>query len=239
MSLAQEALYKAEALDGYRRACEACPLNAAARKGQIYAPHFLEKPQLERLYKRMFSIPLISTMDVVVLHPSADNGYPHTRPTSVICLPADVMSTGDDAIVNTLIHEAIHVHQRRNPAIWSVACSKEGWAAVSDNQIPEEFLNRCRLNPDTFSKQRFWAWETHNVPLPLFVREDYPTLEGVQIKWLDLRNDTVFSDPPPSFKKRYGSNPPQPEHPFELLAVEYAAEKLQTEELLIRKLQSI
>jgi len=238
MSLAQEALDKAEELDGYREACAACPLNAEARSKQIYAPYFLDKKSLEKLYSRMFTIPLISTMDVVVLHPSADNGYPHTRPNALICVPANVVATSDDSLANTLLHEAIHVHQRRHPQLWATACSREGWTPVSTDQIPEEFLRRCRLNPDTFSEQRFWAWEKYNVPLPLFVREDYPTMEGIQIKWLDLRNNTVFTDPPSSFKKRYGT-PPQPEHPFELLAVEYAAQKLQTEELLLRKLQSI
>ena len=170
MSLAQEALDKAEALDGYRAACAACPLNAEARKKQIYTPYFLEKKSLEKLYGRMFTIPLISTMDVVVLHPSADNGYPHTRPNSIICVPANVVATSDDSLANTLLHEAIHVHQRRHPETWAAACSREGWTPVSTDQIPEEFLRRCRLNPDTFFQQRFWAWEKYNVPLPLFVK---------------------------------------------------------------------
>jgi len=72
----------------------------------------------------------------------------------------------------------------------------------------------------------------------MFIREDSPTLDGIQIKWMDLRNLTLFSDPPASFKERYGT-PPQPEHPYELLAVEFAAAKLNTEDLVVRKLQSI
>jgi hypothetical protein len=75
--------------------------------------------------------------------------------------------------------------------------------------------------------------------MPLFIREDYPTLGGVQIKWMDMRNKTLFPDPPPSFVKRYGTNPPQPEHPFELLAVEYAAANLKSDVLLRTKLQSL
>ena len=238
MSMAQVALDKAEALDGYRAACAASPLNAIARENQVYAPSFLEKKDLQKLYSRIFTIPLMSSIDVVVLHPSADNGYPHTRPNSIVCIPTNVVTQIDNnALENTLIHEAIHIHQRRNREMWSTACVREGWTPVSNNQIPPMFLERCRLNPDTFEQQRFWAWESYNVPLPLFIREDYPTMEGVQIKWLDLRNNTVFTDSPSSFKKRYGPNPPQPEHPYELLAVEYAKEKLQTEELLVRKLQ--
>jgi hypothetical protein len=57
------------------------------------------------------------------------------------------------------------------------------------------------------------------------------------VKWLDIRNGTLYTDPPPSFVKRYGQ-PSQPEHPFELLAVEMADKKLYTEELLLANLKT-
>jgi hypothetical protein len=238
MSLAQEALDQAEILDGYLAACENSPMNAAARADHIYAPSFLDKPSLEKLYKCIFEVPLISTMNVVVLNSSADNGYPHTRPHCVICMPkSTILSSTPDDLRNTLCHEAIHVHQRRNPELWSSVCRKDGWSPVGATKIPLDFLDRCRLNPDTFLPQRFWAWEKYNVPLPLFIREDKPTLGGVQIKWLDIRNGTLYTDPPPSFVKRYGQ-PSQPEHPFELLAVEMAEKKLYTEELLLANLKT-
>lgn len=233
---ASAALEEAESIDGYRAACNASVLNAAAREKQAYAPHFLKRAELVKLNDAMRKIPILSTMDVIILHASADNGFPHTRPNSLICMPSS--SIGDEtALINTLTHEAVHIHQRRNAELWSSACKKEGWMPVPKARIPTEFADRCRLNPDTMATP-FWAWETYNVPLPLFVREDYPTLEGVSIKWLDLRNGALFGEPPSSFGARYG-NPPQPEHPYELLAVEYAAAELQTEDAIIRKLQSI
>lgn len=239
MSLAQEALDNAEDIDGYRAACEASPLNAAARRGQIYAPSFLDAPSLKKMYRAMLGMTIMQTADIVVLNSSADNGYPHTRPNSVVCMPKSaILTMSDEALAETVCHEAIHIHQRRNPELWAQACSKDGWTPVSANRITAEFVDRCRLNPDTFRPQRFWAWQTHYVPMPLFIREDYPTMEGVQVKWLDLRNSTLFADPPPSFAKRYGSAPSQPEHPFELLAVEGAAAKLNTDELIRAKLAS-
>lgn len=240
MSLAQQMLDLAETKDGYRMACMSSSLNAAARVNQRYTPFFLENSDIEKLYTKIFKVPILSTMDVVVLHPSAENGYPHTRPDSIICLPSSVVKqSDDDSLINTLIHEAIHIHQRRYQDIWFTACKKEGWTPISESTIPEDFLLRCRLNPDTFSPQRFWAWETYNVPLPLFFREDYPTMDGIQIKWLDIRNNTLFSEPPSSFELRYGTNASQPEHPYELLAVEYAAKKIDSNELLLRKLESL
>lgn len=238
MPEAIDALRKAEVIDGYRKACESCSLNSAARSNQIYAPSFLEVGQLIRVSDAISKVPLASTCDIVVLHPSADNGYPHTRPNSLICMPASfVGSSTSKNLEETILHEAIHIHQRRNPKLWESACRKEGWTPISAEQIPPEFTSRCRLNPDTMSKP-FWAWQTNSVPLPLFTREDYPTMEGVQIKWFDIRTNAVITDPPPSFTARYGS-PSQPEHPYEILAVEYAAAKLNTDELLKRKLESI
>ena len=238
MSDAAYALRKAEVIDGYRAACEACTLNAAARSNQVYAPSFLEPEQIKRTVDAVSKVPIASTCDVVVLHPSADNGFPHTRPNSLICMPAAfVESSSSRMLEETILHEAIHIHQRRNPELWEAACRKEGWTPISTEQIPSEFASRCRLNPDTMNKP-FWAWQTNSVPLPLFTREDYPTMEGVRIKWFDLRTHAVITDPPPSFTARYGS-PSQPEHPYEILAVDYAAAKLNTDELLKRKLESI
>jgi hypothetical protein len=236
---AQEALDVAERIDGYRAACAASELNAAARAGQQYSPSFLDKSTLNQLYRNINEVPIMLTTDVVVLASTADNGYPHTRP-NVVCLPKSaVLSMSSEAMQNTLCHEGVHIHQRREPGLWSQACHKEGWTPVNDSEIPSDFVDRCRLNPDTFKPQRFWAWQTHYVPMPLFTREDYPTMEGIQVKWLDRRQATLFVDPPPSFSKRYGTDPPQPEHPFELLAVEYAEEKLNTDEKLRAKLMSL
>ena len=238
MSQAAYALRKAEEVDGYRAACEACTLNSAARMKQVYAPTRLEKNELDRLVNALYTHPLATTTDVVVLHPSADNGYPHTRPNSIICMPASaITSMSDSTLANTMLHEAIHIHQRRNPELWKRACNKEGWTEVSANQIPTKFIERSRINPDTMACP-YWAWQTHSVPLPLFIREDYPTIEGVRIKWLDLRTNALLSEPPPSFTARYGT-PSQPEHPYEILAVTYANENINTEESLKRKLDFI
>jgi hypothetical protein len=234
---ASEALAKAESIDGYRAACDASILNSVARENHVYAPSFLEQPEMTRLYKCISLIPLVRKTDVVVMHPSADNGYPHTRPNAIICLPSSAMAD-NDSLSETLLHEAIHVHQRHYPELWSIACSRDGWTQLSIDQIPTEFVRRCRINPDTMTCP-FWAWDKFHVPLPLFIRDDYPTLGGVGIKWLDLRNGALFEEQPTTFTARYGANPPQPEHPYELLAVEYAAAKLKTDDALRTKLQSI
>jgi hypothetical protein len=90
------------------------------------------------------------------------------------------------------------------------------WDAV--RKIPQEHLRSIRLNPDTLAC-RFQAWEGRYIPLPLFVREDKPSLQETVVRWYDLEDEKLRHDPPTSFVKRYGNvGKSAQEHPFELWA---------------------
>jgi hypothetical protein len=220
---ASELLLNAEKIDGYRAAIEGSFLNTVARRGDYYHPSSVSPSEGERLLAEIDKIELLNDAMVVVMHATADSGYPHTRPLNIVCIPAtSIEGVSTDALATTLRHEAIHVHQRNNIETWTAACMKDGWSLVPTARIPGRFRDRCRINPDTFKPQQFWAWEHTFVPLPMFFRDDAPRLGDVQIKWYDLRNGALYTDPPFSFQIRYGANPAQPEHPFELLAVEAA-----------------
>ncbi len=236
-NIVHDALNRAEALDRYRVACAVSPPNAAARRTSHYTPFFVSRPEVERLLGLADQIPLLAEADILVLHPSAENGFPHTRAPNLVCLPASVITNSTDAaLADTLRHEAIHLHQRANPILWSAATAREGWRAIPEAQIPLRFREQCRINPDTMSPQPFWAWETYHVPLPLFTSDNPSSLADIQIKWFDLRSGVLHSSPPFSFEERYGSDPPQPEHPWELLAVEAATDGITTDAALRRKL---
>jgi hypothetical protein len=90
-----------------------------------------------------------------------------------------------------------------------------------DSQVPSRMLARCRMNPDTID-QRFYAFENRHVPLALFEREDKPDLRQVIVHWYDMQTGIRQPLAPRRFLERYGSTPPQPEHPRELSAVELA-----------------
>lgn len=230
-------LAAAEAIDGYRGAIANSWINTSARQGMTYSPFYLEQSEAERLLREVDEIPLLNGATIVVMHPTAENGFPHTRPLDLVCMPTtSVKGVATTDLARTLRHEAIHIHQRRRPAEWVAACQKEGWAMVGSGQIPQRLRERCRLNPDTLRPKQFWAWDQHYVPLPLFVREDQPRLNDVQVKWLDLRVNGLLSEPPPTFRYRYGHAPSQPEHPFELLAVEAADDGITTDAALIANL---
>lgn len=237
-SPANEALADAEAVDGYRRAVEASEVNRYARRNDTYEADFLYNEDLTALMKEMDEIELMNNTEVVILHSTADNGYPHTRAPNRVCMPTRVITESTaTSLAETLRHEAVHIHQRRNPALWAAACAREGWWPLPQGQIPLRFRERCRINPDTYSPQQFWSWESSRyVPLPLFTSEYPDSLASIAVKWLDIRSGTLFSDPPDSFQARYGTAPSQPEHPFELLAVEAAKEGLTTHQGIVRKL---
>jgi len=219
--MAQRILNVSEAYDGYRAACEASPLNAAARQGHHYKPFFLSNDDVRRLRREIARIDLLNGAEIIILHSSADNGFPHTRPKKVVCLPDSfVVNSTDSSLANTLRHEAMHIHQRVYPELWQQKCKDEGWTPVSLEDIPKRFRDKCRINPDTM-KTPFWAWDSYHVPLPMFSSEKPSSLGDVNIEWFDMRTGALFHQPPPSFTRKYGS-PSQPEHPYEIYAVLYA-----------------
>jgi hypothetical protein len=225
--MAERILNLAEAYDGYRKACAASPINAAARKGEHYKAFFISNEEARRLRVEVMQIELLNGTDILILHSSADNGFPHTRPKQVVCLPESfVINSDNNALANTLRHEAMHIHQRKYPELWNNKCKEEGWTPIEKERIPKRFREQCRINPDTMHTP-FWAWESHHVPLPMFSNARDINLGDVKIEWLDMRSGTLFHEPPSSFKERYGS-PSQPEHPYEIYAVLYANEGIST-----------
>jgi hypothetical protein len=210
-SPAAAALAAAETLDGYRAAIAASPLNAAARAKDRYVPFFLESPKdLARLEDEIAKIPLLNGSTTVILHPSADAGFPHTRPTDLLCLPAPVATQSSTAsLAETLRHEAIHIHQRRNPSFWDAAARADGWEPAASSQLPLDLLQRCRLNPDTFTPTPFWSWDGRWIPLPLFTRDLQPTLGGIEIQWWDTEREALYLSPPSPGSERYGPRPSQ------------------------------
>ena len=220
-SEAGKVLEQAEARDGYRAACEASAPNAFARAKHSYTPFFIPPDDAARLQAEVDRVELLRGTDIVVAHPTADEGYPHTRAGGVVVMPATAAVAAE--LAETLRHEAMHIDQRRRPAAWATACMRRGWWPLPASQIPQRHRERCRINPDTMSPQPFWTWESHHVPLPLFTSEAPSSLGDVRVKWLDLRNGTLYAEPPPSFSAHYGPAPSQPEHPYELLAVTAAA----------------
>jgi hypothetical protein len=243
---AAQLLDAAERQDGYRAACAASFSNAAARRRCTYRAAMVGPKDADRLLAAVDSVPLLADATVVVMHHTAEGGYPHTRPGGLVCMPTRTIEGVSDAtLLTTLRHEAVHLHQRAEPVAWLALCRREGWEPVAAAAVPARLRGRVRLNPDTFwgaagASHQFWAWEGRTTPLPLFSTEQPSSIGDVVVKWLDTRSEQLVSSAPPSFQARYGSGgggaPSQPEHPFELLAVEAADAGIGSKEALVSKL---
>jgi len=210
-------LERAEHIDGFQGLCKRNEVNRLARMKCSYT--IWNDQSLAEKAKAFLATTEggdEEDLTVVILNPSAEGGMPHTRAPSVICLPAYF---SESRLADTLKHELVHISQRRIPDVWETRARMEGWVRVSESAIPENWLRRCRLNPDT-AAARFFAWEGRHVPLPLFVREDKPDLRETVVRWYDMRDGIVKSVVPPSFSKKYGAGlgSSAMEHPYELWA---------------------
>ena len=201
-------LRKAESIDHFEEKVHNDPLNALARKSLFYGPA-VSSSQPE---------PWSLGTEIITMHPTAEAGLPHTRPPNLICMPQWFPEERKQQI---LLHEYVHIDQRKRRSLWDTYFEKEGWTPILESELPERMVRRCRMNPDTIDS-RFWAWEGQHVPLPLFEREDKPELRQVTVQWYDMKSGIRQPQAPRRFVERYGSFPSQPEHPRELSAVELA-----------------
>jgi hypothetical protein len=216
MEEAREQLELAEMRDGFLRKVRSDPLNRAARRScpyTVWNDQSLAK-RAEGILKSMGK----EDIRVLIVSPSTEAGMPHTRAGSCICLPA---YWPDDQLISTLQHELVHIDQRRHAIRWSQRLAGEGWTAVSEGRIPDDWVRRCRLNPDT-CQERFWAWKAKWVALPVFEREDAPILRDIDIFWYDLETGEALRKAPSSYIARYGQRTKsEQEHPFELFAYDH------------------
>jgi len=200
-------LDEADRLDGYVSACRASPINSAARLLCQYHPW----------NDQSFAEGIMSDVEakIIIMAPSAEGGMPHTRAPNIICIPAYFP---ESKLHETLKHELVHISQRQNPEVWRKRGLAEGWTPILEADLPSEWVQRCRLNPDTYDA-RFWAWEGRHVPLPLFVREDKPELRDIQVRWWDMKEGRLNSQAPTTFVRKYGNvAASSAEHPYELWA---------------------
>ena len=216
-----ESLQRAEIIDNYRERVNENELNRIARSGQVYQTW--KEPKEKEIKDLANRFEIVRGCELVFLHPSADAGFPHTRPRNIICMPSGFDGVN---VAETILHEGFHIHQRNFPSLWKSYSIRQGWWPILPSEIPVRWRERCRINPDTMSHP-FWTWQDNYVPLPLFTNEASPRLSECEIRWFDLRNGVLYKDAPRSFSERYG-NIAQPEHPYEVGAIEFSKRWIQT-----------
>jgi hypothetical protein len=191
-------------------------INSIARKGMRYdvipgditysttshdiIPHWLLR-----------NIPAIP-IPIIILHPSADGGMPHTR-GGAICCP------GGNGINNskTLLHEVIHIHQRANPSKWASFYKHVLDFTIWLGTIPDELEKRRRLNPDTVEIP-YWIWRNRWIPVPVLIGSQ--TLTSMRVYFYDVMLDEWSSATPREWIEFFGTDLPEShkEHPHEMAA---------------------
>ena len=83
-----ELLRLAEGVDSYRRRCAVSEYNAEARRGNEYEPFFIGNGIATFLEDFARETPLLNRAKIIIMRPSADCGFPHTRPGNLICMPS-------------------------------------------------------------------------------------------------------------------------------------------------------
>jgi hypothetical protein len=201
----------AEENDKYIEKCNNNYNNKLARRYNSYKPNYNNYYTIIKEF--IDKNPIFSSINVIQLDPSAENGYPHTRP-DIICIPSTAKFP---ELEITLYHEYIHIHQRRNRELWNNFLRKQGWAPIKEEKIPERWRERVRYNPDTIYSQ-YWCFKNRYVPLPLFVNLNNPKMDATKVMYYDLETGSLEHDMP-EIMKQYSNNR-QSEHPYELYAVE-------------------
>ena len=186
---------EAEIIDRFNSSCKDNFLNNLARKSFAYVTDYNSYFSTIQDFVKDYDI--FNDIHIVQLDRTAENGYPHTRPNNVICIPSDARFP---SLQVTLFHEAVHVHQRNNKVLWDRFLKKEGWTPFDKKDIPSRWLDKVRYNPDTFLSQ-FYIFEDRWVPIPMYASDYNPVFNNINIMYYDFKTGLLEHNPPESFIK--------------------------------------
>jgi len=203
-------LDNAELIDNFFELCKYNFCNSEIRKNNIYKTDYNNYINTINIFLNEKKI----DVNIIQLHPSAENGFPHTRPNNIICIPSNARFP---SLEGTIFHELVHIHQRNNLELWIQFLHNEKWFEVDENLIPERWKEKIRYNPDTIYST-FWAFENRYIPLPIFIKPHNPRFNDIKVMFYDLSTGILDHEAPESLKKKYGENR-QMEHVFEIYAV--------------------
>jgi hypothetical protein len=222
-----EALHYAESKDKYNRLCRDSPANAEARNRMNYTAASLNNVDINVLnnlfnqYTNFVPPRLLHELDYVsigMLMPSADKGFPHTRPDRLICFPQSAALPS----LETFIHELWHIHQRKYPELWHKLYTKvwgfKEWRG--EMELPEDLLRQIRINPDTLL-YGLYCWRDEWVPLPIFTSPTQPRMDECSIWFWNTKTRRWRQTPPETWTAYFSSHiipDSANEHPNELSA---------------------
>lgn len=208
---AEQELKQNEIYDNFDAKCIKCKVNR--RAAQVVEP-CAAPPSA---YKRLLSIQLpewLQSLDKVRVAFFRE-GLPHTRAPNTIWLPYDWSISPN--YKETLIHELIHIHQRKNPDFWKDLYGRKWDMLPFNGRLPEAVEIRRRFNPDTIQAP-LYIWRDEWIPVAVFLRPDAPHLREIRLLFVH-KTGGWQAVPPAEWTSFFGTAEASTcEHPHEMAA---------------------
>jgi hypothetical protein len=133
---------------------------------------------------------------------TVENGYPHTV-GDVLIIPLERIRRGGESLAKLLVHEAVHVAQRRDPeGAYGLVVDKWGFRALTRDETSRVAqLGEARVNPDTDGRVYRLGNE---ICYPVFTN-DPESLADIELR-------------PSAGHARFRGVAQNHEHPFEIMA---------------------
>lgn len=141
---------------------------------------------------------------------SCEDGLPHTRYKNVIAMPINYSGDYD----NTIEHELVHLHQRKNLNKWYDFYSKYWkFERYPENNVPKEFIDNRRSNPDTIDSI-YMIFSNKWLVIPIYNNN---SIKNASIIFYNINTKETLTQPPQEWIDFFGYTP-QSEHPHEISA---------------------
>lgn len=143
-----------------------------------------------------------------IIDDTREGGMPHTRSNTIV-LSTKTLAQPENQIMRTIIHEFIHIQQKRFPNLFEKLYRMWDFSRYH-GKLPQELVSTIRNNPDT---EGLWIWKNQYVMLPIYLEK-----HGMNTAYVVYNIETGTIDTNTSIKTQFGPNATQPEHPAELSA---------------------
>ena len=168
---------------------------------------------------------------IITTSKSCEDGLPHTREGDRIIIPDSLPLAMRE---ETIRHEMVHIHQRRQPKEW-LLFYRRNWSfefhPSAPQGMPKALIDARRGNPDTwdFASGGPWpCWMNRWWPVPIYRSPQNPRLRDAVTVWWDAWKRETLEVAPCAWSAFFG-NPAQNEHPHELSATMIVAEDTMSE----------
>lgn len=118
-----------------------------------YCDNYLDftKEEIDKITNVIKSLPnneLFIKWSFAKMSTSVEDGFPHTHKDTIF-LSEHTINESDDRLLFVLIHEQMHVMQRKKPELFKILYTKYYPFKTGKLKVQDKYISRIRSNPDT------------------------------------------------------------------------------------------